>query len=669
MGPERSAPALKFDVPREKAEPQRPEDASEEEARPNPALNAFLLAASLCNLATVRYDEQLSQWQTTGEPTEIALQVFSRRFDIHKKELESNGWRQVAEFPFDSSIKRMSVVYDAPEVNPFGVASSNSIVYTKGAVERVLDLCATIGEDQCILTEDIKTKVLAQMDDLASQGLRVLALANKTWNGRFKPEVGTVNASDEALRSQVENDLTLLGLAGIYDPPRRETTPAIAECASAGIKVHMLTGDHPATATAIGKEVGIIPRNMSILPPAVANSIVFKATDFDKLTDAEIDALDELPLVIARCAPDTKTRMIEALRRRKAYMAMTGDGVNDAPSLANADIGIAMGSGSDVAKSAAKIVLTDDKFNSIVAAIREGRRMFDNIQKFILHLLVSNVGEVILLIVGLAFRDASGYSVFPVSPLAVLWINMVTSPAPAFGLGLEKSSADIMRKAPHSKGVFTWQVIVDMIVYGTLMGTCTLATFVIVVYGANDGHLGEDCNRIFSEACVPVFRARAAVFAELTWLILFSAWEFKHLRRSLFALHPEKASFLQFFRDVYGNRTLFWAVVGGVLSVFVTIHVPWINTKVLKHAPISWEWSLVVGFTVLYVAGLEAWKAVKRGFGILDDHDVVPGSFSQGNLADGRRLSSRLSLTSLRKFSSLRRRDTGESAYSGEGQA
>lgn len=658
---ERSTPALRFDVPEEKMKSEH-KDLEEKEAEPTPGLNAFLLAASLCNLATVRLDKQTAKWQTTGEPTEIALQVFARRFDVRKKDLESSGWRQVAEFPFDSSIKRMSVVYNAPESNSYGVASENSMVYTKGAVERILDLCATIGEreSQEPLTEELKEKVLGQMDKFASQGLRVLAVACKSWNGRFSSRSNAEN-QDEHTRKEVESDLRLLGLAGIYDPPRRETTPAIAECSSAGVKVHMLTGDHPATATAIAKEVGIIPRNMSILPTAMAQSMIFKATDFDKLTDEQIDALDELPLVIARCAPETKTRMIDALRRRKAFMAMTGDGVNDAPSLSNADVGIAMGSGSDVAKSAAKIVLADDKFNSIVAAIREGRRMFDNIQKFILHLLTSNVGEVITLVVGLAFKDSSGLSVFPISPLAIIWINMLTSSFPAFGLGREKASLDVMRKPPQAKGIFTWQVIVDMAVYGTLMGACCLATFVIIIYGANGGNLGMDCNRVFSESCIPVFRARAAVFAELTWLILISAWEFKELRRSMFALTPGQGGLAQFCRDIYANRFLFWAVSIGMMSVFITVSVPKLNTDFFKHTTITWEWGLVIGFTVLFVAGVETWKAVKRVYGILDDHKVVQGAFSQGNV-EGKRMSfSRtLSFSSIRKLGSLGKKNTSE---------
>ena len=333
------------------------------------------------------------------------------------------------------------------------------------------------------------------------------------------------------------------------------------------------------------------------------------------MTDDQIDAMPELPLVIARCAPDTKTRMIEALRRRGNYMAMTGDGVNDAPSLSSADVGIAMGlMGSDVAKSAAKIVLTDDKFNSIVSAIREGRRMFDNIQKFVLHLLSSNVGEVILLIAGLGFQDSTNASVFPLSPLQILWINMLTSSFPAFGLGKEKASSDVMRRPPHDtkRGVFTIQILVDMAVYGILMGTCTLMTFVIIIYGVNDGNLGHDCNRSYGDTCGPVFRARAAVFAELTWLILISAWEFKSIRRSMFRLDPASESRFPFFKDVFENQFLFWSVVIGALSVFPAVYIPGLNTKVFKQVGISWEWGLSFGAVFVFVLGIEAWKAVKR---------------------------------------------------------
>lgn len=586
-------------------------ESSGDIAELTPELERFLQSTALCNLAKIRYDEEKREWQSLGDPTEVALQTFVHRFDHGKKTLEEKrGWKGLAEYPFDSSIKRMSVVYKSAEEGSFNV-------FTKGAVERVIELCTTIGSggDQQTLTEEKQQAVLEQMTKLADSGLRVMAIARRNLDSFQK--------GSDLPRDEVEKRLTLLGLAGLYDPPRLETKDAVKSCTTAGIKVHMLTGDHPSTASAIAREVGIIPTNTSSLSASVVSSLVKTASEFDSMTDDQIDALPTLPLVIARCAPSTKTRMIAALHRRKAFAAMTGDGVNDAPSLQAADVGIAMGlAGSDVAKGASDIVLTDDNFASIVNAIEEGRRMFDNIQKFILHLLTSNIGEVILLIIGLGFQDELNFSVFPLSPLQILWINMLTSSFPAFGLGKEKATSDIMKRPPHDnkRGVFTWQVIVDMVVYGIIMGACTLLTFVIIVYGPGNGDLGVDCNRAYSSSCDVVFRARAAVFAELTWLILISAWEFKNLRRSLFRLDPVTSadSAFPFFKDIYENRFLFWSVVIGALSVFPAVYIPGLNTSVFKHKGISWEWGLSLGAVFIFVAGVEVWKAIKRRYGLFD---------------------------------------------------
>jgi Na+-exporting ATPase len=233
----RSAAALKFDVPLEKVtkDQLKEKHTAEELAGITPELEDFLRPTALCNLATVKQEtvDEKSRWQTTGEPTEIALQVFANRFDYGKRRLKSEGWNQIAEFPFDSTIKRMSVVYKSPRTR-------ESFVFTKGAVERVLDLCSTIGTNSIYepITEDLKEQVLNQMDEFANQGQRVLAIASKKWSGDFPEQHGS-NVDD--MRAKVESGLMLLGLVGIYDPPRDETKEAIRECEEAGIKVHMLT--------------------------------------------------------------------------------------------------------------------------------------------------------------------------------------------------------------------------------------------------------------------------------------------------------------------------------------------------------------------------------------------------------------------------------------------
>ena len=228
-------------------------------------------------------------------------------------------------------------------------------------------------------------------------------------------------------RQHVENEMTLLGLIGISDPPRPESAGSVQSCHRAGIIVHMLTGDHIATATAIAKEVGIIT------PGTHTGTTVITAQEFDRMTDVEIDSLPALPLVVARCSPQTKVQLVKAIHRRGRLTAMTGDGVNDSLSLKTADVGIAMSlAGSDVARQVAEIVLADDNFSTIVAAIKDGRMIFDNQIKFILYLMSSNCAEVIVLVAGLAFRDNSGISVYPLSPVQILWENLITSAFPAF---------------------------------------------------------------------------------------------------------------------------------------------------------------------------------------------------------------------------------------------
>ncbi|TFL01470.1 sodium transport ATPase [Pterulicium gracile] len=605
--------------------------------------------ASLCNIANIHKNLK-GEWKASGDPTEVALQVFATKLGYGQPSLSASALAQEAErakplnsnvvdeekneedseegqsekkekqiwfadgqndknkpkrfdlkteFPFSSSVKRMSTIYLDKE-QP-GVA----VIMIKGAVERLID-CATTyipnphtdPTTTAPLTDAARQMFADKAEELATQGLRVIALGQRlaSLESGFKIE--------GAQREEVEKDICLLGLTGIFDPPRPETVGAVRACKKAGIVVHMLTGDHITTAKAIAEAVEILPKD-------APKSMFMTATEFDKLTDDEVDALPELPLVIARCAPETKVRMIHAGKRRGRHLSMSGDGVNDSPALKLAPVGIAMGmAGSDVAKDASDLVLTDDNFDSIRAAVQEGRRIFVNIQRFILHLLTTNVAEVLLLVLGLAFIDDSQHSVFPLSPLGVLWVNMLTSSPPAFGLGLEPAEASIMLRPPHDlkHGVFTWPIVVDTMAYGFVMGSTCLLSFVIVVYGRGDGNLGEGCNHDSSAVCNLVFRGRSTVFATLIFQILLYALELKSFDRSMFALTPGRP----FWVDLWQNKVLLFACIGGMFTVLLPIYIPGFNDRVLYQAPIDWEWGLVFGMTFVFVAFCEVWKLVRK---------------------------------------------------------
>jgi Na+-exporting ATPase len=327
------------------------------------ALRMFFQTIAVCNLASVfppkTENGVTGMWTATGEPTEIALQVMAMRVGHSKADvLEKQGFRLAAEHSFDSSVKRMTVVYAGLD------SDQGYLCFTKGATEVIIDLI----EGMSVSTRMV---INAQADAMAMQGLRVLCLARRT--------LATSDHGSLQSRAFVEQKLTFVGLVGLYDPPRLESASAIQQCQAAGITVHMLTGDHLKTATTIAQEIGILGPQV---PGSHLSSAVMTAPDFDAMTDEQLDSLETLPFVVARCSPTTKLRMLDTLHRRGKYCVMTGDGVNDSPALKGADVGVAMGlNGSDVSKEAADMVLTDDNFASIVSAIREGRRLFDNIQK------------------------------------------------------------------------------------------------------------------------------------------------------------------------------------------------------------------------------------------------------------------------------------------------
>ncbi|WVO20606.1 potassium/sodium efflux P-type ATPase, fungal-type [Cryptococcus decagattii] len=572
-------------------------------------LRDLALCISLCNQATLtRPIEQDGQWEASGDPTESALQVAahklghgkpflthaakpSQRADSIRSGHSSRplvaGIRgrfvQIVEHPFDSTVKRMSVAYKFVGEDP---QDSHVLCLLKGAIERVFERCTKIQGKP--ITEEHKEDVMSKVDALAAQGLRVLALCGK------RLPVTMVDEVKSTPRDAFEADFQFLGLAGIFDPPRKESAGAVADCFRAGITPRMLTGDHPATATAIALTIGILDKTYP-------KNAVMTGQQFDSLNEDEIDQLPELPLVVARCAPETKVRMVDAIHRRGQSTVMTGDGVNDSPALKRADVGVGMGTGSDVAKQSSRIVLSDDNFSTIIRAIRKGRSVFKNLSKFLLYLLSGNLAEIIVLLIGLAFKDENGQAVFPLSPVAALWINTLAAGPPALALGLEPTAIDAMEQGPEVyHRIFTLEFYVDLIFYGFLMGSISLVNFVIVLWGYYPGNLGRFCNEDDPSICDPVYQARAACFATLVIVLMIHALECKHLSRGLAQIN---------LRD---NRVLLWCVIVLSLSTFPVVYIPVINNKVFLLGGPRWEWGIIFGMIFVYLGATELYKWCKR---------------------------------------------------------
>ncbi|CAO1636871.1 unnamed protein product [Sympodiomycopsis kandeliae] len=615
--------------PRDRKGEQSAEDLEEvtdgkqglDKVKQDESFMSFLRVASLCNLATVFKDKESGEWTAHGDPTECAIQTFACRFGYSRQSLtkavetadmkspqRKPEWEQICEMPFSSDLKRMAVTFKQHrgEHKTYGLM--------KGAVERVLDCCDNIQTAEGVVkkSDELVQQVLENMESIAALGLRVLALAHR--------ELSEEEAAkgEEIEREEVESKMTLVGLVGLYDPPRKESVGAVKLCHDAGITVHMLTGDHLATARAIAKQIGIIPKNEGMLSKEQSNALVMAASQFDRLSEQDIDQLPVLPAVIARCSPQTKVRMIEAIHRRGRLTAMTGDGVNDAPSLKLADIGIAMGqAGSDVAKDASDLTLSDDNFASITNAIREGRRLADNIQSFVLHLLCQNVCQACVLLIGLAFKDSSNLSVFPLSSLEVLYVIIVTSSLPAMALGLQAARDNTMRRPPADlkRGIFTNMFFVDLIVYGLWMSALCLGTFLLCQYAFGDGDLGVDCNSAYNETCKTVFQSRAATFAVMVNLSLLLAWQLVDGEASFFNAVKEGNWMTRWWYGSWGrNKYLFIIIVVGIATEFPIIYIPGLRDVVFLHTYLSWHWAVIIPVTILFFAGAEVYKWMKRVF-------------------------------------------------------
>ncbi|MCG0274794.1 MAG: cation-translocating P-type ATPase [Thermosediminibacteraceae bacterium] len=392
----------------------------------------------------------------SGDPTEVALLVAASKANILKQDVE-RSYKRVKEIPFDSERKRMSVLVKTPRGELF--------LFTKGAVDVIMDLCNKIEVNGSVreFTATDKRKITKINEDMGREALRVLAFAYK--------KVNPAQAASENL----ERDLIFLGLMGMIDPPRPEAASAVEKCFAAGIRPVMITGDHRATAWAVAKELNIMGKGGKIIT----------GQELDNMSESEfLNCVDEIS-VYARVTPQHKLRIVRALKKKGHVVAMTGDGVNDAPAVKEADIGISMGkTGTDVTKEASAMILLDDNFASIVAAVEEGRIIYDNIRKFIRYLLSCNTGEVLTMV----WASLLGLPL-PLLPIQVLWVNLVTDGLPAIALGADPPESDVMSRKPRKKNesIFAGGLGRKIIYRGFLISLATIAAYIISwYYGRGD---------------------------------------------------------------------------------------------------------------------------------------------------------------------------------------
>lgn len=522
-------------------------------------LERLLVAATLCNNLYLKVGpdgrDKLSRGEVKGDATEIALVDAAYTTGA----LSSDYFGKltyVAEHPFDSVRKRMSVIYHQAE-------DTLHTCFVKGAPESVLPLCVAIDihnstnrtTDVRPITGDDLESINTTMRRMSDDALRVLAVAYRNLPAGFddsKPEEG-------------EAELVFLGLVGMHDPARPEVGPAMLDCRTAGITPVMVTGDGLFTARAIAREVGLIDPSEQL--------DVIEGREVEKMSPEELQQAVPRIAVYSRVNPETKLRIVDAWQARGEIVAMTGDGVNDAPALRKADIGIAMGiRGTDVSKGAADMVLADDNFATIVHAIEEGRRIFDNIKKFIHYLLSCNTGEIVTLFLAVVF-----FIPMPLLPIHILWVNLVTDGLPALALGVDPTAPDIMKQNVHRRGseILSKSRWIRMVIQGVLIGGATLAAFLIEFYGVGNGN--------------PEWLNESQTMA-------FTVLVFSQLLHSL-SCRDQNKSF--FGKGMFANKWLLLAFSSSIAIHIAVIYVPFFQI-IFKTFPLSLnDWAFTAGLSLL----------------------------------------------------------------------
>ena len=524
-----------------------------------PGSNLLLRAGLLCNDAQLEEDsngETDESWRMVGDPTEGALVVAAAKAGFWREELERD-YPRLAEIPFDSDRKLMTTIHPDPKWGDY-------VAYVKGAPDIIVGLCHEVVEDgeERPLTAEKRRRILEVNEALASNALRVLGVAY-----RPLPEIPKKPSVEE-----VENDLTFVGLIGMIDPARPEVKAAIGVARQAGIGTIMITGDYKNTAVAIAEELDLLSPGGRVLTGA----------ELDKLDDDTFTDMVEGIEVYARVSPQHKVRIVEALKKRGHVVAMTGDGVNDAPALKRANIGVAMGiTGTDVSKETADMVLTDDNYASIVSAVEEGRVIYSNIRKFVYYLLSCNVGEIMIIFLAMI----AGWPV-PLTPILLLVLNLVTDGAPALALGMEKGDPGIMKQPPRRPDE---PVINRSMVWGIAIQTVAITAATLTAFIIGQRWFPDDLKM-----------AQTMAFATLSISELFRAYTSRSERYSLWSI------------GVFSNRWMQWAVLASVIVVLTIIYVPFLD-PIFDTAFLGLrEWLVIAPLVLVPAAAAEANKYFLR---------------------------------------------------------
>lgn len=519
----------------------------------NNSLNMALTIATLCNDSKISYED--GNYRITGNPTDGALVVLAEKASLSKDILEER-YKRVGEIPFERERKRMTTVYH-------DTSSDKKFVFVKGAPEMLLSLTSFIYTDKDgkdfikEMTPEDKDKILRISDQMATEALRVIAVAYRY--------IDNDNNKDETFVAEdIERDLIFVGLFGMIDPPRDEVKDAIIQCKKAGIRPIMITGDHKLTAMAIAKELGMMEED--------DENKVLTGVDLEKMDEKDLEDLVNDIVVYSRALPIHKLKIIDALKKRGNIVAMTGDGINDAPALKKSDIGIAMNSGTDVAKEASDMVLTDNNFATIVSAIKEGRTIYDNIRKYLVYIFSYGFSEVVILaasfFIGLfLFKEP----LYPLMAIQILWANIVIEDLPALGLGVDPARPDIMRQRPRNPNE-------------PILTKTAIRLLIVMIATISIG-----CTVIFFKYLQNLTKAQTMVFATFILYEMINA----------FICRSDKDSLAKI--EFFSNKWLILGVIGSILLMLLVIQIPLIG-QFFYMVPLSlmdWCTALLTALTII----------------------------------------------------------------------